>query len=92
MEEKKSIKPHSILWKDRKQGSITGVTEVVSFDDTGVLLDTEQGMLSIKGKELHIGRLDLDKGEVELTGAADSFSYQGSSPAKKGSLIKRLLQ
>ena len=85
MEEKKSIKPHSILWKDRKQGSITG-------DDSGVLLDTEQGMLSIKGKELHIGRLDLDKGEVELTGAADSFSYQESSPAKKGSLIKRLLQ
>ena len=92
MEEKKSIKPHSILWKDRKQGSITGVTEVVSFDASSVLLDTEQGMLSIKGKELHIGRLDLDKGEVELTGAADSFSYQESSPAKKGSLIKRLLQ
>lgn len=92
MEEKKNIKPHSISWKNRMQGSITGVTDVLSFDENAVILETEQGMLTIKGKELHIGKLMLDAGEVELDGNVDSIVYSGSSPARKGSLMKRMFR
>ncbi len=92
MEEKGSRKPHSIEWKDRKQGSITGVTDVLSFDETAVVLETEQGMLTLKGKNLHVGRLLLEQGEVELEGLIESIVYTGSHPMKKGSLVKRMFR
>ncbi len=92
MEEKKSVKPHSISWKDRQQGSVTGVTDVRSFDESCVVLETEQGVLTIKGKGLHIGKLTLDQGEAELKGCVESIAYSGGNPAGKGSLVKRLFR
>ncbi len=92
MEEKKSVKPHSIVWKDRKAGSISGVKDVVSFDESCVILETEQGRLTVKGKDLHIGRLTLEQGEAELTGRVDSLVYSGSDPTRRGSMMKRLFQ
>ena len=92
MEEKKSRQMHSIQWKDRTQGSVTGVTDVLSFDEHSVILETEQGMLSIKGKDLHIGRLMLEQGEVELEGTPDSIMYSGSSPVAKGTLLRRMFR
>lgn len=92
MEEKKSVKPHSISWRNRKQGSVTGVTDVLSFDESCVVLETEQGLLTIKGKELHIGKLTLEQGEVEMEGCVESMVYSGSNPARKGSLIKRMFR
>ena len=92
MEEKKSVKPHSVAWSDRKAGSITGVTDVLSFDENSVVLQTEQGMLTVKGRDLHIGRLTLEQGEVQMEGRVDSLSYSGSDPAKKGNLLRRLFR
>ncbi len=92
MDEKNNAKQHSILWKDRKQGSITGVTDVLSFDENTVVLETELGVLTLKGKELHVGRLLLDQGEVELDGVIESMVYSGSHPEKKGSLMKRMFR
>lgn len=92
MEEKKTIKPHGISWKDRKQGSVSGVTDVISFDENCVILETSQGVLTIKGKDLHISKLMLDTGEVELEGNVDSMAYSGSNPARKGSLVGRMFR
>ena len=92
MGERNSIKPHGIIWKDRKNGSISGVKDVISFDESCVILETEQGRLVLKGKDLHVGKLTLERGEVELDGRIDSMVYTGSSPAKKGSVMKRLFQ
>ena len=75
MEENKVTKSHKIILGNRKSGSITGVLDVISFDITEVLLETEQGMLNIKGKDLHVNRLNLEKGEVDIEGTIDSFSY-----------------
>ena len=61
MEENKITKSHKIVLGNRKSGSITGVLDVISFDITEVLLETEQGMLNIKGKDLHVNRLNLVK-------------------------------
>lgn len=92
MEERTSVKSHSITWKDRKTGSISGVRDVISFDENCVILETEQGRLTLKGKELHIGKLALEQGEAELKGRIDSMIYSGSSPEKRGSVMKRLFQ
>jgi sporulation protein YabP len=92
VEETKIRKPHQMIWKDRKQGSLTGVVDVVSFDESMILLETELGMLTLKGKDLHISRLTLEAGEVEMEGTIDSMVYSGSGPVKRGKLLGRMFR
>ena len=75
MEENKLTKLHKIVLTNRKSGNFTGVLDVISFDISEVLLETEQGMLHIKGKDLHVNRLNLEKGEADIEGMIDSLSY-----------------
>jgi len=75
MEENKVIKSHKIILSNRKNGNFTGVLDVLSFDLTEILLETEMGMLHVKGKDLHVNRLNLEKGEVDIEGNIDAFSY-----------------
>jgi len=67
---------------------------VLSFDEREVILETEQGMLMMKGSGLHVSRLTLDKGEVDVEGKIDSFTYseQASMAAKSESLLTRLFK
>ena len=48
---------------------------MISFDISEILLETEQGMLNVKGKDLHVNRLNLEKGEVDIEGVIDVLSY-----------------
>ena len=66
---------HKLSVMNRRTGSITGVSDVISFDISEVLLETELGMLQIKGADLHVNRLSLEKGEVDLSGGIDSVAY-----------------
>lgn len=75
MEENKITKAHKIILNNRKTGSFTGVLDVISFDISEILLETEQGMLNVKGKDLHVNRLNLEKGEVDIEGNIDAFTY-----------------
>lgn len=75
---------HKILMENRKKGSITGVMDVISFDLKEILLETSMGMLTIKGQDLKVTRLSVEKGEVDLTGQIESLAYtEVSSYAKK---------
>ena len=75
MEENKLTKSHKIILTNRKNGSFTGVLDVISFDISEILLETEQGMLNVKGKDLHVNRLNLEKGEVDIEGVIEALSY-----------------
>lgn len=76
MEESKVVsKVHKITLTNRKNGSFTGILDVLSFDINEILLETEQGMLHVKGKDLHVNRLNLEKGEVDIEGMIEAFSY-----------------
>ena len=57
MEEKQYAKSHRLLLNNRRTGTVSGVTDVISFDIAEILLETEQGMLTIKGADLHVNRL-----------------------------------
>lgn len=84
MDEKISAHTHRVLINNRQNGSFSGISDVLSFDVSEILLETEQGMLLIKGKDLHVNRLSLEKGEVDIAGKIDSLSYSDVSPAHKG--------
>lgn len=75
MEENKLTKSHKVTLVNRKMGNFTGVLDVISFDISEILLETEQGMLNVKGKDLHVNRLNLEKGEVDIEGTIDVLSY-----------------
>ena len=75
MEENKLTKSHKVMLTNRKNGSFTGILDVISFDISEILLETEQGMLNVKGKDLHVNRLNLEKGEVDIEGIIDAMSY-----------------
>lgn len=66
---------HRMILQNRKSGSFTGVTDVLTFDASEIVLETELGRLMIKGKELHVNRLDLQKKEVEIDGTVDMLQY-----------------
>lgn len=89
--DEKTIMTHKLTLKDRKGGNFTGVRDVLSFDVNEILLDTDCGRLHIKGRELHVNRLDLEKGEVDIDGQVDALSYaQVPGIGKKGSLIGKM--
>lgn len=85
---------HKLMLTGRKTCALSGVNDVLSFDVNEILLETEQGMLMIKGTELHVSRLSLDKGEVDIDGRIDSFTYSESAGygAKGESLLSRLFK
>ena len=96
MEDLNSVnrKPHKLLLTNRRTCNISGVNDVLSFDVNEILLETEPGMLMIKGSELHVSRLSLDKGEVDVDGRIDSFTYSENAGygAKGESLLARLFK
>lgn len=93
MEEKKGEKPHRFTLENRTSGAVTGVRDVKSFDEKVILLATDYGLITIKGEELHVSLLDLEKGEVELSGQVDSIVYTDKGSYGKGeSLLGRLFQ
>lgn len=94
MEEKQYSKAHKLILSNRRTSTITGVSDVISFDITEVLLETEQGMLMIKGADLHVNRLTLEKGEIDIEGRIDSLAYSEVTSFQKQSesLIGRLFR
>lgn len=94
MEDVRANKSHKITLNNRGAGLITGVNAVISFDPNEVLLETEQGVLLIKGTDLNVTKLTLEKGEVEVDGRVDSFTYSDMKPGMKGEngLFNRLFK
>ena len=85
---------HKLTLTNRGALSLNGVVDVISFDLNEVLLETEAGMLTVKGQDLHVNHLTLEKGEVEISGNVDSLLYSDVSSygQKAESFVGRLFQ
>jgi len=81
--------PHSLSLDERHHLTVTGVSEVLSFDETEVIMDTTLGLLTVEGEQLHVEKLSLDIGELTLEGSIQSLCYSRSNQ-KKGSIWSRL--
>lgn len=75
-DDKNSIKmPHQLLLNDRRTLSVTGVSDVDSFDEQVVVVYTDLGELTVRGEGLHINRLNVETGELSLEGQVHSLTY-----------------
>lgn len=80
--------PHKLTLNERKSLSMSGVTEVVSFDDTTVILHTSLGTLIVQGKNLQLKALSLDGGQVGVDGNISALIYE--EPRQTGGWLGRL--
>jgi sporulation protein YabP len=81
--------PHTLQMKERSQLTMTGVTEVVSFDETAVVLQTVMGQLLVQGQQLQLKNLSLEGGQVAVEGNITALNYE--EPRVKGTWWQRLL-
>lgn len=84
IEEKKTIRPkvQNIIIENREKMSISGVIDVESFNDECVIVDTELGVLVIRGEDLHINKLNLDNSELAIEGDIISCEYSDRESSK----------
>lgn len=87
--EKQSL-PHGISLQDRKKLSVSGVSDVANFDENQIIIVTQQGTLFVRGGDLHVDQLNLDAGELRISGRIDFMEYDDGGAA--GGFLRRLFQ
>ena len=75
----------NIVLENRSKLNISGVLDVLSFDDQIVILETELGLLHVKGENIRINKLSIDTSEVSIEGDINSLNYSDKEVDKKGS-------
>ena len=88
--EKQPSLPHKLTLNERSNLTMSGVTEVVSFDDAAVILHTDAGTLLVQGKELKLKTLHPEGGQVIVDGRITALSYE--EPRPSGSFWRRLFR
>jgi sporulation protein YabP len=91
------VKPrmrHTVMMENRNKLEMTGITDVISFDLNKVLLETDYGVITLKGSNLHVSRLTVEKGELDIDGEITAMEYSKAFDMdRKGeSLLGRLLK
>lgn len=84
----------NIILENRNKLSISGVNDVLSFDDQIVILETDLGMLTVKGDDLRINKLSIDTSEVVVEGNIYNLSYSEKQAHKStgGSLLGKIFK
>lgn len=81
--------PHKLTLDQRQQLTVTGVAEVISFDDTAVVLRTALGTLVVQGQQLQLKTLSVEGGQVAVEGNVSALGYE--EPRDRRSWLRRLL-
>lgn len=83
----------NIILENREKLSISGVLDVLSFDDQIVILETELGLLTVKGENLRINKLSLDTSEVVVDGEIYNLGYsEKENSQKSGSFFGKIFR
>ena len=89
MDDKRMPLPHRVTLQERQQLSVTGVTEVMRFDDTAVVLRTDAGILTAQGRDLQLKQMAPEGGLVTVEGTLTALVYEEPRPV--GGWMRRLL-
>lgn len=88
MAEERMALPHKLTLNERKKLTVTGVTEVVSFEENAVILKTGLGTLVVQGRQLQLKTLSLEGGQVDVDGTISALIYEENRSA--GGVLRRL--
>lgn len=83
----------NLVLENRKKLSVSGVNDVLSFDDQVVMIDTELGLLTVKGENIRINKLSLDTAEVIVEGEISSLLYSQNKQEKSaGTILSKIFK
>ena len=83
----------NLVLENREKLSVSGVNDVLSFDDQVVMIDTELGLLTVKGENIRINKLSLDTSEVIVEGEISSLSYSQNKQEKStGTILSKIFK
>lgn len=85
---------HRVIMEGRQKVEVTGVLDLLVFDETEVIMETSEGMLSIRGADLHMSNLSLEQGLIGLAGEIGELVYDeaGRAGKSKPGLMGRLFR
>ncbi len=93
MEEKKKVLTNqNIIMENREKITVTGVIDIHSFDDELVLAQTDLGILTIKGDDLKMNKLNLENNELIVEGQIIAIAYSDMAGNKKNGLMNKLFK
>ena len=92
MQEKITDKSHSIIIENRRSLTISGITDVDSFDEKAICLYTQLGELTIQGRELHIDAMSVETGDMTVTGDIWAVVYGDKDRKSPLSALGRLFR
>jgi len=96
IEERKMMNPaviQNIILENRGKLNVTGVLDMLSFDDQVVIVETELGLLTVKGENIKINKLSLDTSEVIVEGEISSLAYsQNKQDKNSGTLLSKIFK
>lgn len=87
----KILLPHTVTIENRRQMSVTGVLQVVAYDEFHIVLRTDYGSLVIQGRELVAGEISSQNNTLKLTGSIETLHYKAARDKSEG-LLSRLLK
>lgn len=79
---------HSLIIENRQSVTLSGITSVGSFDEHSVVLYSDYGEITVTGSGLHMSKLSVDSGDVDVTGQIRSVGYSDNGPRKEPFLKK----
>lgn len=82
----------NLILENREKLTISGVIDVLSFDDQIVIVETELGMLTVKGEDLRINKLSIDTQDIIIEGNISSLSYSEKEENKNSSLLGKIFK
>ena len=83
---------HNLIIENREKIAITGVLDVISFDEDVIVSETEMGVLIIKGENLHVNSLNLEKKEMIIEGLLLSLAYEEKGQTERSSLFGKIFR
>ena len=84
---------HEVKMTDRKSIYLTGVKRIISFDPEEFLIETNMGVILLKGENLELIKLDTTDGNVKIKGKINGLNYvEGKESKKQESLIAKLFK
>ena len=92
LKETKLHQKHSLYINNRESLDITGVINVITFNEENVVLQTSMGGLNIKGKSMKVNKLNVDNGEMSIEGYVYSIFYNDKDSVSKEKLLKKLFK
>lgn len=93
MEEKRrEYAEHNIVMNGRTKLSVTGIEDVDNFDDDCVVTYTSEGVMTVRGADLRINRLNVESGELEIEGEIDSIEYSDGHKGDKSGFFSKLFK